>query len=356
MSTSQTIDIEQFLDLGNQFPIFDVRSPAEFEKAHIPGAHSLPLFSNEERALVGTIYKQSGRKAAMLKGLDLIGPKMRSMVETVQKISHKDTLLLHCWRGGMRSSSVAWLLSLFDYQVYLLAGGYKSFRHYVLQSFEIPKNIIILSGGTGSGKTDILKFLSKMGKQTIDLEALANHKGSSFGGLGNPPPPSQEQFENELAMQWRGLDLNRPVWMEDESQKIGARLVPHPLWQQMRHSPVIFLDMPIELRIQRLLREYGEYDKILLEQSIFKLKKRLGGQNLNRALEELNSNRLDHCCEILLQRYYDKSYHHGLSKREQNNIYYLPVTSNDAEQNAVKILEYARAQLNQYSTSQLHSS
>lgn len=209
MTEIKSVSIEEFIALRDRFPVFDVRTPAEYDKGHIPGAHNLPLLSDVERALVGTTYHKAGREAAILEGLEYVGPKMRQMVETVQHATESKTVMLHCWRGGMRSKSVGWLLNTYGYKVFLLTGGYKAFRHYVLQSFEIPRNIIILSGHTGSGKSDVLEHLQHLQEQVIDLEGLAHHKGSAFGGLGELPQPSQQQFENQLAFQWRSLDAGR---------------------------------------------------------------------------------------------------------------------------------------------------
>jgi len=213
----EKIHIEQFLQLAKGSPILDVRSPAEFAHAHIPGAYSLPLFSDEERKIVGTTYKQQSREAAIKVGLDFFGPKMRRMVEEVESFFDKKVqianglppdngqqpskiVLVHCWRGGMRSAGVAWLLDLYGFKVYTLIGGYKFFRCFVLRQFEVPFAFKILGGYTGSGKTEVLKQLARAGELIIDLEALANHKGSAFGNIGMPEQPSQEMFENLLAV------------------------------------------------------------------------------------------------------------------------------------------------------------
>jgi len=303
MTEIESVSIEEFIALRDRFPVFDVRTPAEYDKGHIPGGHNLPLFSDVERALVGTTYHNSGREAAILEGLEYVGPKMRQMVETVQKATGSKTVLLHCWRGGMRSKSVGWLLNTYGYKVVLLNGGYKAFRNYVLKSFELPRNIIILSGHTGSGKSDVLEHLKRLKEQVIDLEGLAHHKGSAFGGLGELPQPSQQQFENRLAFYWRDLNSDRPVWLEDESQKIGSRMIPHPLWRQMRNAQVIFLKVPFESRVDRLTGEYGIFQKLELMESIEKLRTRLGGVQVKKALEAVTQNDLPLCCEILLRHY-----------------------------------------------------
>lgn len=338
MTEIKSVGIEEFIALRDHFPVFDVRTPAEYEKGHIPGGYNLPLFSDAERALVGTTYHSSGREAAILEGLEYAGPKMRRMIETVQKATESKTVLLHCWRGGMRSKSVGWLLNTYGYKVFLLTGGYKTFRNYVLQIFEIPKNIIILSGHTGSGKSDVLEQLKLLKEQVIDLEGLAHHKGSAFGGLGELPQPPQQQFENQLAFYWRSLNSDRPVWLEDESQKIGSRMIPHPLWRQMRNARVIFLKVPFGSRVERLTGEYGIFQKSELMESIEKLRARLGGVQVKNALDALAQNDLHLCCEILLRHYYDKMYLHGLNRRNPKTICTLETDSADPRKNAERLL------------------
>ena len=203
----QKIDIEEFLRLSATYPVLDVRSPGEYKHAHLPNAISFPLFSDEERKVVGTAYKQQSREQAIKYGLDYFGVKMRKMVEEAEGIianwqktigkdaSSNKTLLVHCWRGGMRSGAVAWLLDLYGFKVYTLVGGYKAFRKWSLSQFEKQYQFRILGGYTGSGKTNLLENLQKQGETTINLEGLAHHKGSAFGNIGMPAQPSQEQFE-----------------------------------------------------------------------------------------------------------------------------------------------------------------
>src|SRR3989339_1355584 len=191
------ISVAEFLKRGNSLPIIDVRSPGEYEHAHIPGALALPLFSNEERAEVGTIYKQRGRVQAVQKGLEFVGPKLKDFTKFALKLN-SDELLIHCWRGGMRSSAMAWLLETVGINCSLLKDGYKAYRNHVLESFDLPYKILLLGGYTGSGKTEILSALKEAGEQVVDLEGLSNHKGSAFGALGQGIQPSSEQFENTL--------------------------------------------------------------------------------------------------------------------------------------------------------------
>jgi tRNA 2-selenouridine synthase len=339
----EAVPVEQFLALAQSAPILDVRTPAEFERGHIPAARNLPLFTNEERAIVGTAYKQQSRQEAMLLGLDVVGGKMRPIVEAAQKLAtaaQTRTLCVHCWRGGMRSGSVAWLLDLFGFKVFTLKGGYKAFRRYVLDSFTLPHRLVVLGGKTGSGKTHILHELQRRGEQVIDLEALAHHKGSAFGALGEHPQPSQEQFENELAVQWRPLDAARRVWVEDESRMTGRCCIPLEIWDMMRCAPVMFLDMPVEARVQNALADYGSFRAEELAQSLLKIQKRLGGLHTRLALEALERNDLAEAVRVAL-RYYDKAYLHGLHKRDPLTVRTIASSTVDVQQNVDTLLATA---------------
>ena len=328
----QKIGIDEFLQLAKLNPILDVRSPGEYVHAHIQGAHSLPLFTDEERKVVGTAYKQRGRKTAIKIGLDYFGVKMRSMVEEVESlvrglreataIETQHCILVHCWRGGMRSAGVAWLLDLYGFKVYTLSGGYKVYRQWVRAQFDKPYTLNILGGYTGSGKTLVLKELQRTGHKTIDLEGLANHKGSAFGALGEKPQPTQEMFENlladkliELSLASReGSDLE-DAFIEDESQRIGVLNIPTGFWNQMRKSPVFFLDIPFEERLNYLTEEYGKFEKANIVNAIIRIQKRLGGLETKLAINHLLENNHRECFRILLT-YYDKYYEKGLHNRE----------------------------------------
>ena len=225
-------------------PIIDVRSPGEFAHGHIPGARNVPLFDNEERAVVGTLYKQHGRDAALLEGLRIVGPKLAGIVETARAIAPDGRIGVHCWRGGERSASVAWLLDKAGgFTVNVLRRGYKAFRHHVQASFNEPLELIIVGGYTGTGKTDLIHALGAMGEQVIDLEGLASHRGSSFGALGLPPQPTTEHFENLLWHEVRNLDASRPIWLEDESLMIGRVKIPDGVFNQLRAAKMIFIEM-----------------------------------------------------------------------------------------------------------------
>lgn len=322
------ITIEEFLSLADQYPVLDVRSPGEYKHAHINNAFSFPLFTDEERKVVGTAYKQESRQKAIKIGLDYFGVKMRKMVEEAEHICDNfqtadnqsasgRTVLVHCWRGGMRSGAVAWLLDLYGFEVYTLVGGYKSFRKWALSQFEKTYQFKMLGGFTGSGKTYLLEALIKQKENAIDLEGLAKHKGSAFGNLGMPPQPSQEQFENLLALSlWKASLRPEPIWVEDESQRIGDVNIPINLWKQMRSFPLFFVDIPFEERLNFLVQEYGKHERERLVNAIIRIKKRLGGLETKEAINALIEDRIADCFSILLT-YYDKWYLKGMHNREQ---------------------------------------
>lgn len=308
----QSIELSNFLELSAKFPVLDVRSPGEYAHAHIPGAFSLPLFTDEERAQVGTSYKQQSREQAIKIGLDFFGPKMRAMVEQVEALK-SDTVLVHCWRGGMRSAGVAWLLDLYGFRVFTLQGGYKTYRQYIVESFQLPASIKILAGYTGSAKTVVLEKLKRLGEPVINLEKLANHKGSAFGHIGLPTQPSQEMFENLLGTAIRSIGTST-CWLEDESWRIGSLLIPQPYYQQMRMAPCYFVDIPFEERLNYIMQDYGNATKEELIQAVLKIQKRLGGLETKTAVGFLVENNIKEAFRILLQ-YYDKFYRKGLLSR-----------------------------------------
>ena len=322
--------IDEFLTVDR--PILDVRSPGEFARGHIPGAINLPLFSNDERAIVGTLYKQQGREVALLEGLRIVGPKLASIVERARVAAPDGKIAVHCWRGGERSASVAWLLDKAGgFDVHVLKRGYKAFRHHVLSSFTEPLPVMILGGYTGSGKTEILHALRELGEQVVDMEGLANHRGSSFGALGLPPQPTTEHFENLLWSELRKLDRSRPIWLEDESMMIGRARVPDGIYFQLRKAQVLFIDMPKKIRAQRLVKDYGKADPKELREAILRIQKRLGPQHAKAALEALEEGDLLTVAMATLT-YYDKTYSRGASQRVPSSLHRLPC--NDTDPNA----------------------
>ena len=336
----QKINIDDFIietsaSIGSSI-IIDVRSPAEFEHAHILSALNLPLFDNDERAMIGTTYKKQSREAAIKAGLPLFGNKMLSMVETVESwiaAAQKDndltkpTLYVHCWRGGMRSAAMAWLLDLYGYKVIQLTGGYKAYRNWVLEQFTISYSLKVVGGYTGSGKTEILHALQEKNYSVIDLEGLAHHKGSAFGAIGQLPQPSQEMFENILATKlWEVNKNNKPIWIEDESQRIGTVLIPTPLFHLMRNSTCYFMTIPFEQRLAFIVEGYGKFDAQSLIEATERIQKRLGGLETKSAVAHIMQGELKEAFSILL-KYYDKWYEKNAKNEVLPKIELIPVSS-----------------------------
>jgi tRNA 2-selenouridine synthase len=336
----EKIGITKFLELADNIPVIDVRSPSEYEAGHIPGSICIPLFDDIERAAVGTRYKKEGRIPAILEGLKLSASTMSFKLEQALKSAKNGKLLVHCWRGGMRSESMAWLFSLGDIETEVLDGGYKSYRHYILESLSRKSNMIVLGGMTGSSKTHILKYLKESNHQVIDLEGLANHKGSAFGSLGQPPQPSTEHFANLLFNKWRNTDHNFPFWVEDESRNIGSVFMPEKFYLNMQDTPAIILMMDLKTRLPRLMQEYTSYPPEILISSISKISKRLGGNNTKDAITAVEAGDFEKAIEITLY-YYDKAYMFGLKKKKPENITYVETDSDNIEINAIKVIEAA---------------
>jgi tRNA 2-selenouridine synthase len=335
------VGTEEFLDLAGHFPVADVRSPGEFLAGHMPGAVNIPLFNDIEREAVGIKYKKEGRNPAIKEGLKLIGPTMSVKLEKALDLAKDGKLLVHCWRGGMRSEAMAWLFSLGGIETIVLEGGYKQYRHHILEILSKKRKMIILGGMTGSSKTHILRNLKKYGSQVIDLEGLANHKGSAFGSLGQPPQPSTEQFTNLLYSEWKDIDPESPLWLEDESRNIGSVFMPDSLYANMQSSFTIVLVMDIMTRMPRLLEEYTAFPPETLKESVMRISKRLGGDSTRDALEAIDQGNFSKAIEITLI-YYDKAYMYGLRKKGDDKIITVATDTDDIEINTLKVLEAAR--------------
>ncbi len=330
---TKVIDIQCLRSNLDTHTLLDVRTPAEFEKGHIPQAFNLPLFTNEERTLVGTIYKQESPEAAMKKGLELVGPKMAWYVEVAEQICPDKKVIVHCWRGGKRSKSLAWLLGMAGFDTLVLNGGYKAYRQFVQASFKsLDYQLLVLGGRTGCGKTQLLRALKKQGEQLLDLEALARHKGSAFGWIGEEEQPTVEQFENNLYQAILELNLSKHIWVENESRGIGKVYLPEGFWGKLKAAPLINIQRPFEQRVQILIDTYVHDSKDDLIASFQKIKKRLGGLQLKEALDALEQNDLKTAAAIAL-RYYDKTYQYNLEKNKAPEIYNIDFGKN--EENAI---------------------
>lgn len=330
------------MSLKEPIPLADVRTPAEFGHGHIPGAFNLPLFSNEERVLVGTTYKQVGKDAAILLGFDLTGPKWSGFIKQALEWAPEKKIALHCWRGGMRSGAMAWALDLYGFEVHLVKGGYKHYRRWVLDQFEATYALFILGGMTGSGKTRILHELRALDQQIIDLEALAQHQGSSYGSMNKFVQPTQEQFENNLASALNKQDKQRKIWVEDESSTIGKCMVPRALWNQMAASSLIDINVPAAQRMEALVQEYGSLDKDFLIECTERIRKRLGLDRAKLAVLAIKEDRMADFIQVVMT-YYDKAYRSGLTRRDAGHVLHVDLENTNHDRNARKILDAVQA-------------
>ena len=293
--------------------IIDVRSSAEFAEDHVPGAVNLPVLSNEERAEVGTIYVQDSRFRARRLGAAHVARNASRHLET--HLKDKDGSyrpLVYCWRGGMRSGSFASILEQVGWRVSLLEGGYQSYRrlvHKALYEEVLNVPVVVLDGNTGTAKTDLLHRLAERGCQVIDLEGLANHRGSVFGARPGGQPV-QKAFESALAMELVRLDPARPVVVEAESSKIGNRTIPPALWTAMRAAPRVFVAAPVAERARYLARAYADVAADL--DALIGVIDKLAGLQSNETLEhwrELARNgALEDLARELMEIHYDPRY------------------------------------------------
>ncbi len=306
------IDIHQFLRLRHDLAVADVRSEGEYIHGHIAGAHNIPILNNDERHQVGIDYKTKGQQEAIKTGFRMVGPRLTQIIEDAQSLG--DEFIVHCWRGGMRSSNFCQFLQMANKKTHQLVGGYSAYRHAVLDSFNQPLNLTVLGGCTGSGKTDVLRALAAQGEQIIDLEKLAHHKGSVFGGLMMKTQPTTEQFQNDLFEAMIKLDRSKRIWIEDESLGIGKVFLPEPFWRQMKKAQMIEIVVDKDERIKRLVKEYGHTDTDAFLEAMVRITRKLGGQHFNSAKERLLQGDMAATIEILLA-YYDKAYRIGLDQK-----------------------------------------
>lgn len=309
-----TVLLQEFL--ARQGPCFDVRSPKEFQHSHIPGAISLPLFTDEERALVGTAYKQQGKDIAVRLGIKCIGPKLDSLLsQALEHIGSNKTAKVYCWRGGMRSGFMRYFLDFAGIPSLQLQGGYKAYRRIALSTLTQPWCPFVIGGLTGSGKTQVLQALSQRGAQVIDLEALACHRGSVYGELEGCLQPSNEQFENELAFAFMQHKLQMPIWVEHESRLIGRCQLSSHVYDAMQHAPLFIVSSPKEERIERIVSAYSAFPKEKLFEMTKKITKRLGGLQTKQVFRYIEQGLLADAVRVLLE-YYDKAYEHAISRHK----------------------------------------
>ena len=294
--------------------IIDARSPGEFAVDHIPGAVNLPVLSDAERAEVGTIYVQESRFKARRVGGAYVARNVARHLETVMADWPPSLQpLVYCWRGGMRSNSMAVILGQVGWRANVLAGGYRSYRRRVVQQLydTAPLHkVILLDGHTGSGKTEVLARLAELGVQSLDLEGLAEHRGSLFGSLPGRPQPSQKLFESRLLSALEGLDPARPVVVEAESSKVGQRMVPPVLWSAMAAAPRIVLSAPAEARARYLAQAYADIgrDPDALIALLARLPDRPGRKRLQAWTALVHAGELEALAAALIEAHYDPAY------------------------------------------------
>ncbi len=326
-------------------PLIDVRSPSEYYKGHLPNSINIPLFDNDERTIIGTIYKKEGRKKAVIEGLKFFEKKMELLLDnlfisiesykTIPNKNNKFFIRIYCSRGGMRSQSIAWLLEKYKLNPITLKGGYKIYRRWVLDSFSKKLNIVVISGKTGTGKTRLLSLLDKYQYQTIDLEGFACHRGSTFGGLGMKEQPSNEQFENKIAEKLDSFKCSNNIFVEAESANIGKCKIPHEFFNQMKHSRRIEILRSESNRLDELIETYSVFKKEELKESVLRIKKRLGPQRTKIALESINNEKWDLVCRSVLD-YYDKCY--DFEKIGKTNIKVLDLTDKKYDERIIELI------------------
>lgn len=333
----KVIEIEDALRLS--FPIVDVRSPGEYLAGHIPDAHNIPLFSDLERAHIGTAYKRESKEKAVEIGFDYANPKRMWYVDEVCELAQGRPVVVHCWRGGMRSRLFAEHLHEQGIEnIYTILGGYKAFRQLINCRFAQRQNMVVVGGFTGSGKTALINELRKRYKlNVVDLEALASHKGSAFGSIGMSSQPTTEHFQNMLYMVLRQYSTDETLLVEDESMRIGKVSLPQAFFEQMRNAKVLFLDIPRSQRVQHLVEDYVlTADNAKLENALRRISKRLGNERCENALEALAAKDYDTVAEIALH-YYDKAYLYGLGKRSPGLVTKVDCSKVNAKENSAVI-------------------
>jgi len=312
-------------DLLDTHCIIDARTPLEFSEDHLPGACNVPLLSNEERVEIGTLYKQQGPKTARIRGMELTAPRFPAIMHEIATLAGERPILVYCWRGGLRSKTVATILELTGFPVRQLVGGYKAFRNDVSAAFENftpPGPLVVLHGMTGIGKTTLLAMLQERGESVVDLEGLARHRGSAFGSLGlSQDELSQKHFETLVWDAFRRLPPGRPVYIEGESRRIGRMTLPGNLYDVMQESYKVWCTASLETRVERLTTEYGlkVYEEGLRE-SLLKIRKRLGGDKYAEIAGYLERWEMAPFMTELIVSYYDRLYYKVRDWREDMTL------------------------------------
>lgn len=337
MMKEHLINLDEFLDARHSYSILDARSEQEFSQSHILQAVNLPMLNNREREIVGTLYKQKGSEKAILKGFELVGPRFYEIQQQALALFPEKKILLYCWRGGMRSQIMSWLLGMVGFEILRLKGGYKTYRTFTFETVRKPLDYLVLGGKTGTGKTEILQVLASEGEQVLDLEGLAQHKGSSFGGIGQKKQPSVEQFENLLAEELLKLDPSKTIWVEDESRRIGSVILPDGFYHQLDISPLVVISKTLEERIQYIKQQYASLPKEELAKAVSRLKSKLGGLRTTQALDDIEEGRHEAWIQNMLI-YYDKTYEFDLNKRVRKSRTLISLEGDSVNSSCKKLL------------------
>ena len=332
-----------------QGPLIDVRSPGEYYKGNLPNSINIPLFDNEERSIIGTLYKNNGRDKAVIKGLEFLANKIDKIVNNLIEALNlyksnnnsklvEPTIKIYCARGGMRSLSISWLLEKYNLKNVTLKGGYKTYRKWTLDSFNKDWKLIVIGGKTGTGKTKLLKLLDENNYQVIDLEGLACHRGSTFGGIGMNEQPSNEQFENLIAEKLKDFRKNYKIFVEAESANIGKCKIPHEFFKQMKKAERIEIIKSESNRLEELIKTYSILEEKDLIDAVIRIKKRLGPQRTKIAIESIRNKDWEKVCKSVLE-YYDKCYEH--EKIGKNDLKKINMTDIFDNQLALKLFKDA---------------
>jgi tRNA 2-selenouridine synthase len=313
----EEITVEQFVALlakGDITPI-DVRSPGEFAEGTVPGSVNVPLFDNEERREIGIIYKQQSMEAAKERGLELVSAKLPALIRELQSLPGRKAMF--CWRGGMRSKSAAMLLSIVAGKVYRIKGGIRAYRRWVvdtLQTYEWKTPLIVINGYTGTGKTRLLRSLHRKGYPVLDLEGIAAHRGSIFGGVGLEPH-NQRTFDALLVHELIRLKDSPFVLMEAESRRIGKAVLPDFLVEAKERAPQLFLELPTDVRVNNIMSDYEPQQfKSQCIEAFRHIEKKIhtpAARDIGQAMERDD---FPEAVRLLLEHYYDPRYEHTITE------------------------------------------
>ncbi|WP_456456822.1 tRNA 2-selenouridine(34) synthase MnmH [Thermovibrio sp.] len=320
MELVREIEFKEAYEKG--FKFVDVRTKEEFEEFRIPGAYNVPLFTKEEKEKVSRVYYEKGEKEAKLFALELVGWKLHRIVREIKEIKEKEKkVAIYCWRGGLRSLAVATICNLTGVSVFRLKGGYREFRKYILSRIEEllkDKELIVVYGATGVGKTRMLRELKEEGLPIIDLEGLAGHRGSVFGGIGLKQP-SQKMFDSLIWQELERLKESKLIVVEGESKKIGNLFIPEALWKKMQEGKKVVVELPLKERVKISMEDYGveKFPKEVYLKALKRIEKTLGPEKYKEIKELIEKENYEKAVKELMVNYYDKLYKRSTPKAEK---------------------------------------